>query len=155
MGRIFDFITSYKEKYPKDVMVAGRDGSGKWRSYSTTEYIDAIDTVSRGLLRLGLQKGDRVGIMSGNRPEWNLVDFACNQIGLATVPLYPTLSPQDLSFIVNDSDVKVLFVSNKELTARIEQAIQEHGIQPKVYTFDQIDHHTPLAALIASAQEDT
>ncbi|MCW8309811.1 long-chain fatty acid--CoA ligase [Sphingobacterium sp. InxBP1] len=155
MGRIFDFITSYKEKYPKDVMVAGRDGSGKWRSYSTAEYIDAIDTVSRGLLRLGLQKGDRVGIMSGNRPEWNLVDFACNQIGLATVPLYPTLSPQDLSFIVNDSDVKVLFVSNKELTARIEQAIQEHGIQPKVYTFDQIDHHIPLAVLIASAQEDT
>lgn len=136
-------------------MVAGRDSSGNWKTYSTKEYTDAIDSLSRALLKLDLKKGDRVGIMSGNRPEWNLVDFACNQIGLATVPLYPTLSTQDLSFIVNDSDVKVVFVSNKELTARIEQAIKEHGIQPQVYTFDQIENHTPLTELIASAKEDT
>lgn len=155
MGRIFDFITIYKEKYAKDIMVAGRDSSGSWKTYSTKEYTDAIDSLSRALLKLELKKGDRVGIMSGNRPEWNLVDFACNQIGLATVPLYPTLSTQDLSFIVNDSDVKVLFVSNKDLTARIEQAIKEHGIQPRVYTFDQIENHTPLTDLIASADEDT
>ncbi|WP_433902425.1 AMP-dependent synthetase/ligase [Sphingobacterium puteale] len=155
MGRIFDFITLYKEKYAKDIMVAGRDASGSWKTYSTKEYIAAIDTLSRALLKLDLKKGDRVGIMSGNRPEWNLVDFACNQIGLATVPLYPTLSAQDLSFIVNDSDVKVLFVSNKELTARIGQAIKEHGIQPQVYTFDQIENHTPLNELIASAVDET
>jgi len=155
MGRIFDFITLYKEKYAKDIMVAGRDSSGNWKTYSTKEYTDAIDSLSRALLKLELKKGDRVGIMSGNRPEWNLVDFACNQIGLATVPLYPTLSTQDLSFIVNDSDVKMLFVSNKDLTARIEQAIKEHGIQPQVYTFDQIENHTPLTELIASAKEDT
>ncbi|GAA4185969.1 long-chain fatty acid--CoA ligase [Sphingobacterium ginsenosidimutans] len=155
MGRIFDFITLYKEKYAKDIMVAGRDSSGNWKTYSTKEYTEAIDSLSRALLKLELKKGDRVGIMSGNRPEWNLVDFACNQIGLATVPLYPTLSTQDLSFIVNDSDVKVLFVSNKDLTARIEQAIKEHGIQPQVYTFDQIENHTPLTELIASAKGDT
>lgn len=155
MGRIFDFITIYKEKYAKDIMVAGRDSSGNWKTYSTKEYTDAIDSLSRALLKLELKKGDRVGIMSGNRPEWNLVDFACNQIGLATVPLYPTLSTQDLSFIVNDSDVKVLFVSNKDLTARIEQAIKEHGIQPRVYTFDQIESHTPLTELIATADQDT
>ncbi|MCS4227390.1 long-chain fatty acid--CoA ligase [Sphingobacterium sp. BIGb0165] len=155
MGRIFDFITLYKEKYAKDIMVAGRDSSGNWKTYSTKEYTDAIDSLSRALLKLELKKGDRVGIMSGNRPEWNLVDFACNQIGLATVPLYPTLSTQDLSFIVNDSDVKVLFVSNNDLTARIEQAIKEHGIQPQVYTFDQIENHTPLTELIAGAKEDT
>lgn len=154
MGRIFDFITLYKEKYAKDIMVAGRDSSGNWKTYSTKEYTDAIDSLSRALLKLELKKGDRVGIMSGNRPEWNLVDFACNQIGLATVPLYPTLSAQDLSFIVNDSDVKVLFVSSKELTDRIEQAIREHGIQPRVYTFDRIEHHITLADLIASATED-
>lgn len=154
MGRIFDFITLYKEKYAKDIMVAGRDSNGDWKTYSTKEYTEAIDTLSRALLKLDLKKGDRVGIMSGNRPEWNLVDFACNQIGLATVPLYPTLSAQDLSFIVNDSDVKVLFVSSKELTDRIEQAIREHGIQPRVYTFDRIEHHITLADLIASATED-
>ncbi|MDF2518113.1 MAG: long-chain fatty acid--CoA ligase [Sphingobacterium sp.] len=154
MGRIFDFITLYKEKYAKDIMVAGRDSGGNWKTYSTKEYTGAIDSLSRALLKLELKKGDRVGIMSGNRPEWNLVDFACNQIGLATVPLYPTLSAQDLSFIVNDSDVKVLFVSNKDLTARIEQAIKEHGIQPRVYTFDHIENHTPLTDLIASADED-
>lgn len=154
MGKIFDFITLYKEKYAKDIMVAGRDSNGDWKTYSTKEYTEAIDTLSRALLKLDLKKGDRVGIMSGNRPEWNLVDFACNQIGLATVPLYPTLSAQDLSFIVNDSDVKVLFVSSKELTDRIEQAIREHGIQPRVYTFDRIEHHITLADLIASATED-
>lgn len=143
MGRIFDFITLYKEKYAKDIMVAGRDGNGQWKTYSTKEYTDAIDTLSRALLKLGLKKGDRVGIMSGNRPEWNLVDFACNQIGLATVPLYPTLSAQDLSFIVNDSDVNVLFVSNRELTDRIEQASRS-----TVYTHNCI--HLMLLKIIRS-----
>ncbi|MBB1644932.1 long-chain fatty acid--CoA ligase [Sphingobacterium sp. UME9] len=155
MGRIFDFITLYKEKYAKDIMVAGRDGNGKWKTYSTKEYTDAIDTLSRALLQLGLKKGDRVGIMSGNRPEWNLVDFACNQIGLATVPLYPTLSAQDLSFIVNDSDVNVLFVSNRELTDRIEQAIKEHGIHPQLYTFDAIENYTQLKTFIETAKDDS
>ena len=155
MGRIFDFITLYKEKYAKDVMVAGRDANGNWKTYSTQEYIGAIDTLSRALIKLNLKKGDRIGIMAGNRPEWNLVDFACNQIGLATVPLYPTLSAPDLSFIINDSEVNVLFVSNQELTDRVELAIKEHGIQPQVYTFDQIENHTHLNELIASAKDDS
>ena len=80
-------------------MVAGKRDN-KWVQYSTQEFTQIVNNLSKALLNKGFKKGDKVALMSGNRPEWNFVDFACNQLGIAIVPLYPTLSAQDLSYIV-------------------------------------------------------
>jgi long-chain acyl-CoA synthetase len=135
--RLIDLITNYQKEFAKDIMVAGRASTG-WKTFSTKEFVDIIDSISKGLLAKGLKKGDRVALMSGNRPEWNFIDFACNQLGVATVPLYPTLSNQDLIYILNDAEVKLLFVSNDELSKKAEAALKENNLDIEMFTFDEI-----------------
>jgi len=118
-------------------MVAGKR-DGEWQLYSSEHFIALTNNLSKALLSKGLKKGDKVALMSGNRPEWNIVDFACNQLGIAIVPLYPTLSAQDLSYILNNAEVKLLFASNTELAHKAGQAIQEQQLSIEVYTFDNV-----------------
>lgn len=146
-SRIFDLITNYKSDYTDKTIIAGRDKNGHWKTYLTSEFIDKINSLSRALLSIGLKKGDRVALMSGNRPEWSIVDFACNQLGIALVPLYPTLAPQDLSYIVNDAEVKLIFVSNIELSDRVNTALKDHQLTIPLYTFDATDQQKDLASL--------
>lgn len=136
--KLYDLIDNYNKEYKKDIMVAGRSKDG-WKTYSTDDFIEIVDNISKGLLAKGIEKGDRVAIMSGNRPEWNFIDFACNQLGIATVPLYPTLSNQDLIYILNDAGAKMLFVSNEELSKKADHALKENNQDLPLYTFDDIE----------------
>jgi len=135
--RLIDLISNYQKEFSKEIMVAGRSKTG-WRTYSTDEFVEIVDNISKGLLAKGIKKGDRVALMSGNRPEWNFIDFACNQLGVATVPLYPTLSNQDLIYILNDAEAKLLFVSNDELSQKAESALKENNLDIELFTFEEI-----------------
>ncbi|NGM62759.1 long-chain fatty acid--CoA ligase [Sphingobacterium sp. SGG-5] len=153
-SRLFDLLKNKETSSTKTILVANRAENG-WKEYRIREIIDIVDHLSKGLLATGLQKGDCIAIMSGNRPEWNFVDFACNQLGIATVPLYPTLSAQDLTHILNDSEVKLAFVSNQELSDKIETALQENNQHIELYTFDQVDSHKNYMELYTLGKEQT
>lgn len=119
-------------------MVAGKAG-GKWTNYSTAQFVSIVNNLSKGLIAKGIGKDDKVALMSPNRPEWNFCDFAINQLGAAVVPLYPTLSEQDLSFIIRDAGVKIIFVSDAGLCGKAKTALQAHDLDIPVYTFDPVD----------------
>lgn len=152
LKRLVDILDNYENHHAKPDMVAGKQ-NGEWRYYSTTEFIELTDSISKALLAKGLTKGDRVALMSGNRPEWNIVDFACNQLGIAIVPLYPTLSAQDLSYIVNDAEAKLIFVSNEELAFKIDQAIQEHDLKIEIYAFDEVKGKQSIDLLVQQGKQ--
>src|SRR5690606_11994471 len=135
--RIFDILTYYKDHYAKPVMVAGK-AAGKWINYSTEEFISVVDNLSKGLVSQGIGKGDKIALMSHNRPEWNFCDFAINQLGAAVVPLYPTLSQQDLSFIMSDAEVKMIFLSDAELHGKIAEALADNNLDVPIYAFDPV-----------------
>lgn len=135
--RIFDILMHYEAHHAKPIMVAGK-AQGKWTNYSTDAFLSIVDNLSKGLISKGIQKGDKIALMSHNRPEWNFCDFAINQLGAAVVPLYPTLSDQDLSFIINDAAVKFIFLSNTELYEKIAAALQENNLDIPIYAFDPI-----------------
>lgn len=135
--RIFDLLTAYQAQYAKPVMVAGK-AHGKWTTYTTDEFLTIVDNLSKGLVSKGIGKGDKIALMSANRPEWNFCDFAINQLGAAVVPLYPTLSDQDLSYIINDAAVKLIFLSNADLYAKIKAALQANNLDIPIYAFDQV-----------------
>ncbi|PRD55755.1 AMP-dependent synthetase/ligase [Sphingobacterium gobiense] len=135
LNRLFDILGDYTST--DTCMVAGKR-NGEWQLYTSERFKTLANNLSKALLSEGLKKGDKVALMSGNRPEWNIVDFACNQLGVAIVPLYPTLSPQDLSHILNDAEVKVLFASNAELAHKVDQAIQGQQLSIDMYTFDDV-----------------
>jgi long-chain acyl-CoA synthetase len=87
-----------------------RDGA--WRGISSDELRVAVEELSLGLRALGVERGDRVAIVSENRPEWTFADFATLAAGAVDAPVYATLTPQQVLYILNDSESKVAFVSN-------------------------------------------
>lgn len=152
--RIFDLLTTYREKFSKPVMVAGKS-KGQWRNYSTAEFTDLVNNLSKGLiLKENLKKSDKVALMSSNRPEWNICDFAVNQLGAALVPLYPTLAEQDLTFILKDANVKIIFVSNDELYNKVKHALAQNEMDLPVYSFDAIDQVPLWTSLAEVGQND-
>src|SRR5688572_33154408 len=87
--RAFDILTYQQKKYPQPDCLASKI-EGQWRKFSTQEVLDKANKVSLGLLKLGIKKGDKVAIVSMNRPEWVFVDLGIQQTGAVVVPMYPT-----------------------------------------------------------------
>jgi len=150
-NRIFD-ILDYYQQHPKTCMVAGKQ-NGEWVKYSTADFINRVNNISKALIANNLQKGDKVAIMSGNRPEWNMIDFACNQLGIALVPLYPTLSANDLSYILNDSESKMIVVSNAELAYKVDDALSVNQLNIDLYTLDEISGRKNYMDLVTLGQQ--
>jgi long-chain acyl-CoA synthetase len=94
--------------------------------------------LSTGLLEKGVKPGDKVAIISNNRPEWVMTDLAILQIGAINVPVYPTISDDDYAFIFNDSEVKIVFVSDSELLAKARLAKEKSPSVEEIYTFEKI-----------------
>lgn len=86
---------------------------GKYCDISWLEFADKVKNFACGLLALGLEPGDKIGLLSENRPEWAYADLAALSIGCADVPLYPTDVPNQIGYILADSDSKMVIVSNK------------------------------------------
>lgn len=135
--RVFDLLKHVQKKFQLDDILAGKH-EGKWTKYSTNKFLDLVDQTSRGLVALGIKKNDKVAIMSPNRPEWTICDFGIIQLGAVQVPMYPTLSTNDIRFILKDANVKVIFVSDKSLFDKINTIEQQLGHEVKIFTFDEV-----------------
>jgi len=108
--------------------VRWRDASGVWRSLSTAQVREAVESAGRGLIALGLRPGDRVGLISRNNERWMLADFAMACSGLVNVPLYPTLTPEQVRFVLDDSGTRVLLVEDLEQLDRLRPELRDAGL---------------------------
>ncbi len=147
LTRVFDLLPYNLEKFPKADMLAYKE-SGVWSKYSTHQVVDTINNVSHGLLSLGIKKNDKVAIMSPNRPEWNFCDFGIMQIGATQVPMYPTLSDTDIEYILKDANVKLIFVSDKDICTKISNLKAKNNFDFDIYSYDKITgvkHWTEIA----------
>ena len=135
--RVFDLLKYNQEKFSKEEFISGKI-NGEWVKYSTQKFCEITDHLSKGLTTLGIKKGSRVAIMSTNRPEWNIGDYAIMQLGAYQIPLYPTLAEHDIKFIVEDAEITVVFVGDKQLYEKISKVIAEVKQEVKVYTFDKV-----------------
>lgn len=87
---------------------------GRWQEFSFDWVREQVAATAFGLLELGCVAGDRVAILSENRPEWSTTDFGAMAAGVVTVPLYTTLIPDQVAYILGDAEAKVIFVSSRE-----------------------------------------
>jgi long-chain acyl-CoA synthetase len=94
---------------------------GEWRSISSEEFRRAVEELSMGLRALGIEPGDRVAILAENRPEWAFADLATLTAAAVDVPIYATLTPPQVLYILNDSQAKVLFVSTEIQGRKVEE----------------------------------
>jgi long-chain acyl-CoA synthetase len=138
--RIFDIIRHQLETAPLEDCLARREDKAHWTIYSTAQFIDTANRVSLGLLELGLKKGDKVAIISTtNRPEWQFVDLACQQVGVIDVPIYPTISSAEYEYIFNHAEVRYIFISDKYLYRKIQPVLANITSLRGVYTFDDVE----------------
>ena len=143
-SRIFDCIDFQLNKFPKADMLAGKE-NGEWTTYPTAEVKTMVNKLSAGLLRLGVsgndmtvEHQDKIALVSKNRPEWLILDLACQQIGALLCPIYPTTNINELEFIFNDASVKYVFISGQEILDKVNNIRNRVPSLVNVYSFDEL-----------------
>jgi long-chain acyl-CoA synthetase len=142
--RLFDCIDWQLEQFPQEDMFAAKE-DGVWIKYSTKKVKDLVNKLSMGLMHVGIgyQDGtiegrDKVAVLSNNRPEWLILDMAVQQCGAVLAPIYPTISVNELEFVLNDASVKLVFVSDQELYDKVQSIRSKTPSVQAVYTFNEI-----------------
>ncbi len=141
--KLYEIIHYQNEHFPQKNSL-GHRVNGEWVFYSTKEIIDLANSLSLGLLKLGLQPDDKISILSyDNRPEWKIVEIAAHQIGVVTVPVYPTIAPSDYEYIFNDAGVKYAFVGPGDLADKVKATAPKVPTFKGIYSFEKtegLDH---------------
>ena len=109
---------------------------GDWRPISSKEMIERAEAIALGLHTIGLRKGDKAAILAANSPDWTLVDAGCQFAGVIDVPIYTTLAPDSVCYIINDSTTKVFFLENKAAYDRIAEVMPDCLSLEKIVFFD-------------------
>lgn len=136
--RLFDFPYHQFENHKLDAALVTKK-NGVWVKTSTQEYIDQANAISRALLRLGIQKDQKIAVISStNRTEWNIMDIGILQTGAQNVPIYPTISEEDYQFILNHSESVLCFVSDKEVFDKLNSVKSNIPLLKDIYSFDEI-----------------
>ncbi|MCW3075365.1 MAG: AMP-dependent synthetase [Flaviaesturariibacter sp.] len=147
--RLYDCLERLLKEAPNDALLAAKEG-GVWREYTVREVVDIVDKLSAGLLALGVSANDmsiegrdKVAILSKNRPEWVFLDLAVQKIGAVLVPVYPTVIVSDLEFVLNDAQVKLVFVNDADLLQKVAAVQDRTPSLQGTYSFEKIEgcHH--------------
>lgn len=133
--RVFDLPRYQLETY-RPIEIFSSKKEGQWKGITTQDFINRVNNISKGLYAIGVRPNDKVAMISENRLEWNLVDFAIQQIGAVVVAVYPNISDDDYKFIFNDAEIKLCFVSNDSLYQRLLGIKDQIPTVERVYTFD-------------------
>ena len=110
--------------------------AGAWQSLSWAEVADRVARLTAGLSRLGVRAGDRVMLVSENRPEWLIADVAIMTAGAITVPAYTTNTPEDHRHVLDDSGARAIIVSTPDLCARVCEAVAKSALDPAIVLID-------------------
>lgn len=160
-SRIFDFLYHALEHFSKPDMFAGKE-DGIWKTYSTSTVADTVNQLSAGLLALGLsgnnmevEQQDKVAIISRNRPEWLMLDLACQQIGVALCPIYPTTNINEIEFIFNESEIKYVFISGQEILDKVNEVRPKVASIKSIYSFDDLSGVASWKELLKEVQQPT
>ena len=158
--RLFDCLEYHLKNAPIPDMLAGKE-NGKWKTYSTAEVAVTVNKLSAGLLKTGISGGDRsvegmdkVAVISKNRPEWIMLDLAVQQIGAVLTPVYPTISVGELEFILNDAQVRIIFVNDEELFHKVLSIRDRVPSLREIYTFEHVAHGKHWKELLDGVTEE-
>ncbi|MDR0265957.1 MAG: long-chain fatty acid--CoA ligase [Sphingobacterium sp.] len=155
--RLFDLAQLQYDIAPNFPMFSFKKDN-EWVKISNTEFIEQVNKTSKGLIALGVQPGEKVALISENRVEWNILDFAIQQIGAVVVAIYPNISTSDYSYIFNHAEIKNCIVSSKKLYTKI-LAIQNDCPQlNSIFSLDKgegLNHWQDLVAKGKTIPDET
>ncbi|WP_298551102.1 long-chain fatty acid--CoA ligase [uncultured Algibacter sp.] len=151
--RLFDFPYHQLNNHPLEASLVTKY-KGNWVKTSTAEYLDKANAISRALLKLGINKNDKIAVISStNRTEWNIVDIGILQVGAQNIPIYPTISAEDYEYVLNHSESTYCFVSCEEVLEKINKVKESTSIKD-VYSFDHIKGCKHYSELLELGKDD-
>ncbi|MBL7970324.1 MAG: long-chain fatty acid--CoA ligase [Prolixibacteraceae bacterium] len=136
--RTFDILEKYLQEFPRKDALGGKNG-GDWYVYSTAEYVQKSTQLALGLMALGLKKGDKVATVTTNRPEWNFADMGLAMAGYVHVPIYPTISEEEYSYILEHAEIRVLIVGDRKLHEKLSPIASRLPEISLVFSFEEVD----------------
>jgi long-chain acyl-CoA synthetase len=152
-NRIIDLLPFQLKNSPKEAAISDKV-TGKWRSYSTLEVKTIVDKLSLTFIKLGIEPGDNIALISRNRVEWNFIDLSVLQVGAVLVPLYPNNSEDNYCFIFDDANIKLVFVEDDEIFKKVKNVCKRTTAQIKdIYTFNNIRNSRNWSELLELADE--
>ena len=158
--RLFDCIAEQLKNGGKESMFAAKEG-GQWRKYPAAEVKGITDQLSAGLLASGysgsdmsLEGRDKIAILAKNRPEWMFLDLAVQQTGAVLVPLYPTIHINDLEFVLNDAQVKAVFVNDEDLFRKVQHVRARVSSIREIYSFEHVEGALHWKELLAKGKQE-
>jgi long-chain acyl-CoA synthetase len=116
-----DLMPLAAERHGDHPAVTYKDESGHWVSKTYKEVGEIVRQLAKGLIELGIEKGDKVSILANTRPEWTYCDFAALSVGATVVPIYQTNSPDECQYVLENSDAKAIIVEDTEQLAKIDE----------------------------------
>jgi long-chain acyl-CoA synthetase len=159
--RLFDCIQYQLEKDPLPDMLGAKE-NGKWRGYSTQEVKDIVDKLGGGLLNMGIGCGDmtpegrdKIAILCKNRPEWIMLDLAIQQIGAILTPIYPTINVNELEFVLNDAQVKMVFVNDEDTFLKVVSIKDRVPSLKEIFSFEHTANARHWKEVINAATADS
>ena len=154
--RLFEFPYFQLEKYNSISDAFVMKQKGEWIKTSTEEYLAKANAISRALLRLGIQKNDKIAVISSNnRTEWNIMDIGILQIGAQNIPIYPTISEIDYAYIINHSEAIYCFVSDEEILRKINLIRDQTPNLREVYSFNDIENCKNWTELLTLGEDSS
>lgn len=140
ISRLFDFVYKTFDENPKRGDALVTKYNNEWRKTSILEFITMGNKVSRGLLKLGINPGDKIALItSNNRTEWAAMDLGISQIGAISIPVYPSISIEDYIYIFNNAEIKYCFVSDEALYKKIKKVQPQVSSLVGIFTFDKVE----------------
>jgi long-chain acyl-CoA synthetase len=136
--RVFDLLERLKTYAPKEDILNAKTGK-TWQHYSVQAFADHADWVSAALMAGGFRKGDRIALMAANIPEWNFVDYGSQQAGMPNVPIYPTISNDDLVYILNHSEARIIFISDRSVYQKLQAVKDKLRYLEQIVSFRKIE----------------
>ncbi|WP_262152062.1 AMP-dependent synthetase/ligase [Chryseobacterium foetidum] len=153
--RLFDIPQHALENYPKADMFVTKY-NGEWKKTSTQEFVNEANKISRGLLKLGIKPGDKIALITTNsRTEWAIMDLGLSQIGVISVPVYPSISPEDYEFIFTNAEIKYCFLSDKALLDKVMKVKHNIPSLQGVFTFDAISGAANWREILDLGEDDS
>ncbi|RYY88478.1 MAG: long-chain fatty acid--CoA ligase [Chitinophagaceae bacterium] len=143
--RLYDCLDILLKTVPNNPLLVGKEG-GSWRTWSVSGVAEQVNRLAAGLLARGIgphdfsiEGRDKIAIIAKNRPEWVVMDLAVQKAGAVLVPVYPTVHVNDLAFVLNDAQVKMVIVNDADLLQKVESVRAQCPSVQSIYSFDRIE----------------
>lgn len=155
LKRIYDIMLHYEERHPyQKIALSGKIGKNKWNEYTPQHYKRTANELSCALLAKGIRKGDKVAVISTNRPEWTITQMAVTQIGAVLVPIYPTITAEDYKYILSHCEAKLVILEGEIVMRKVQSVAGELSELKDIYTFVDRKDYPYWDQLIALGKEN-